>query len=87
MAATLRLPFARVEHCKYLVADSTRCWLGTANWERGYFYNLRNVGVVVENARITALLHRIFMKGWDGPYTERITQEATYTPREHGERR
>jgi len=77
--------FARVEHCKYLVVDSSSCWLGTANWEKSYFYDTRNVGVVVQNTRITSTLRKIFLKGWDGPYTELIKPGVEYTPRRHGE--
>ncbi len=77
--------FARVEHCKYLVVDSLSCWLGTANWEKGYFYDTRNVGVVVYNRKITSTLRSIFLKGWDGPYTELIKRGVDYPPRRHGE--
>ncbi|MBI1804883.1 MAG: DUF1669 domain-containing protein [Ignavibacteriae bacterium] len=80
------ISFARVEHCKYLVIDSSSCWIGTSNWEKSYFYTTRNLGVVVENQKITNLLRRIFLKGWDGPYTESIKQEIEYKPRMHGEK-
>ena len=80
-----RIHFARVEHCKYLVADTSLCWIGTANWERGYFYNTRNVGVSVKNGAIARLLRRIFLKGLNGPYTEKVKAETVYQPRRHGE--
>jgi phosphatidylserine/phosphatidylglycerophosphate/cardiolipin synthase-like enzyme len=80
------IPFARVEHCKYIVVDSSSCWLGTSNAEKSYFYNTRNVGVVVFNSKIAGILRRVFLKGWNGPYTELIQQEVEYKPREHGER-
>lgn len=79
------VPFARVEHCKYLVIDSIQCWLGSANWERGYFYGARNVGVAVQNSKITNILRKIFLKGWNGQYTELVKADAEYTPRKHGE--
>ncbi len=79
--------FARVEHCKYLIIDTTQCWLGTSNWEKGYFYALRNLGVVVKNTRITNTLKNIFNKGWKGPYTELIKPEVQYKAKEHGETR
>ena len=81
------ISFARVEHCKYIVVDSSSCWVGTSNAERSYFYNTRNVGVVVWNTRITVVLRRIFVKDWDGPYTELVRQEGEYKPREHGEKK
>jgi phosphatidylserine/phosphatidylglycerophosphate/cardiolipin synthase-like enzyme len=79
------ISFARVEHCKYLVIDSSSCWIGTSNWEKSYFYNTRNVGIVVENRNITGILRRIFRKGWDGPYTEKVRAETDYQARRHGE--
>ncbi len=80
------VPFARVEHCKYIVCDDQRFWLGTSNAEKGYFYNLRNVGVVVKNRKLASILRRIFFKGWDGPYVERVDSSTDYTPRRHGEK-
>ena len=80
------IPFARVEHCKYLVIDSTMCWLGTSNWEKSYFYNTRNLGLVAKNAKITSILRKIFLKSWDGPYTELIKLDVDYKLRRHGEK-
>lgn len=81
------ISFARVEHCKYIVADGASCWLGSSNAEKSYFYNTRNVGVVVWNKRVSGLLQRVFMKGWDGPYTELVRQDGEYEPKEHGEKK
>lgn len=80
------ISFARVEHCKYLVIDSSRSWIGTANWEKSYFYNTRNVGVVVEDEPISSRLRRIFLMDWDGPYTHSILPSGEYTGRIHGEK-
>lgn len=81
------MPYARVEHCKYIVVDSVASWIGTSNAEKSYFYNTRNVGVVVWNSRVAGILRRIFLKGWNGPYTEAIRQDGEYQPREHGEKK
>ena len=78
--------FARVEHLKYVVADSSTFWLGTGNAEKSYFYACRNVGVVVRNAQLAAAVRRIFFKSWDGPYTEKVEPDKTYPRREHGEK-
>lgn len=80
------IPYARVEHCKYIISDNDKFWLGTSNAEQGYFYRLRNVGVVVQNARLTHLLRKIFLKGWDGPYVEVVDPKLEYTPRRHGDK-
>jgi len=79
------IPFARVEHCKYLVVDRSSCWIGTANWEKSYFYATRNLGIVAHNERISSTLKKIFLKDWNGPYTELIKPGVEYTPRRHGE--
>ena len=75
------LPFARVEHCKYAAVDNNICWIGTANAEKSYFRNSRNVGVVIDNGKISSEVKDIFMKDWNGSYTYYITPGGNYTPR------
>ncbi len=79
------IPFARVEHCKYLVIDTSACWIGTSNWEKSYFYTTRNLGVVVLDEKFSRRLRDIFYKDWDGPYTSLIQADREYAPRRHGE--
>ncbi len=81
------VPYGRVEHCKYIVADGSSFWLGTSNCEKSYFYSVRNVGIVVDNIRLAGRLQNIFLKSWTGKYVEPITMDRVYTPREHGERK
>lgn len=81
------IPFARVEHCKFICVDGERFWLGTSNGEKSYFYTSRNLGVIVENRKLGERLHQIFMNSWDGPYTETIRPGGEYKEREHGERK
>ena len=81
------ISFARVEHCKFIVADHERFWLGTSNCEKSYFYATRNLGVLCTSSRLAETLAKIFQKSWDSPYKELITQEADYKPREHGEKK
>jgi len=68
------IPFARVVHAKYLAVDGERCWIGTSNWERDYFYNSRNVGLIVDGPRFTQRLERFFEDGWNGPYASPVEQ-------------
>jgi phosphatidylserine/phosphatidylglycerophosphate/cardiolipin synthase-like enzyme len=77
--------FARVEHCKFIVADGERFWLGTSNCEKGYFYGSRNLGLICVNATLALRLEGIFGRSWGSPYTERIDTATTYVPRKHGE--
>jgi phosphatidylserine/phosphatidylglycerophosphate/cardiolipin synthase-like enzyme len=81
------ISFARVEHCKYIVADESTFWLGTSNCEKSYFYNTRNMGVVCSSPTLAATLAKIFLKSWNSPYKELVTQSGDYVPREHGERK
>jgi len=36
------IPYARTEHCKYMVVDGETSWIGTGNWEESYFRNCRD---------------------------------------------
>jgi phosphatidylserine/phosphatidylglycerophosphate/cardiolipin synthase-like enzyme len=81
------ISFARVEHCKFIVADGEKFWLGTSNCEKSYFYATRNLGVVCTSTHLAGMLARIFQKSWESPYKELITEKGEYAPREHGERK
>jgi len=81
------IPFARVEHCKYMVADSQRFWLGTSNCEKSYFDSSRNLGVVCTSARLAGTLAGIFDKSWNSPYRQMKSRDGEYPAREHGERK
>jgi phosphatidylserine/phosphatidylglycerophosphate/cardiolipin synthase-like enzyme len=66
------IPFARVEHCKYLVVDSSLVWLGTSNWSYSYFNSSRNLGTVLQGEVTNNLVHRIFLKSWDSGYCKTL---------------
>ncbi len=64
------IPYARVEHCKYMVVDSGQVWIGTSNWGWNYFYASRNAGLIIENRNVNQTVHEIFSKSWDSAYTK-----------------
>lgn len=74
------IPFARVEHCKFITADSV-CWIGTSNMSRDYFYESRNVGLLVENGKFAQRVRDIFYKSWNSEYAHPIEPNGEYTPR------
>lgn len=74
------IPFARVEHCKFITADSV-CWIGTSNMSRDYFYESRNVGLVVENGKFTQRVRDIFYKSWNSECAKPVEPNGEYTPR------
>ena len=79
------IPFARVEHAKYLVVDGAGCWLGTSNWGRSYFHASRNVSLFVQGAAFGKALQRYFARSWTGDHTEVVDPGADYTPPRVGE--
>ncbi len=74
------IPFARVVHAKYLVVDGAVSWIGTSNWKADYFYNSRNVGVLVRGTAIAEQLHRLFEGVFDGPYATIVDPTIRYDP-------
>jgi phosphatidylserine/phosphatidylglycerophosphate/cardiolipin synthase-like enzyme len=74
------IPYARVDHSKFLVVDDRFSWIGTSNWEKSYFYNARDVGVVVENKTVNKILKKIYLNNWNSSYSYSIKPEIEYTP-------
>ncbi|HMQ80470.1 MAG TPA: phospholipase D-like domain-containing protein [Ignavibacteria bacterium] len=75
------IPYARVEHCKFITADSV-CWIGTSNMSYDYFYESRNVGLVVESGKFTERVRDIFYKSWNSEYARPIESTGEYRSRE-----
>ncbi|HAX48041.1 MAG TPA: phospholipase D-like domain-containing protein [Ignavibacteria bacterium] len=74
------IPYARVEHCKFITADSVT-WIGTSNMSYGYFYESRNVGLVVESGKFTQRVRDIFYKSWNSEYAHPIESTGEYQSR------
>lgn len=87
-AASGFIPFARVEHAKYLVADDDVCWVGTSNGSRDYFHESRNVSLFCRGRPgqgVAADLTAFFEAGWNGPYAEPVSPCGEYAPPRIGE--
>ncbi len=74
------IPFARVEHCKYVVIDDSITYISTANWARDYFYASRNLGLTFRSPAIAAIVQRIFNRSWTSPYAEPVDACKEYHP-------
>jgi len=74
------IPYARVEHCKFMVVDAKTLWLGTSNWSWSYFHNSRNLGLVISSQKVNQTVHDIFQKSWDSPYCQTVDICREYTP-------
>ena len=79
------IPFARVEHCKYMVADSTWLWLGTSNWEPSYFLNSRNLAVTVEHPPLARRARGIFETSWTASSAVPLVPGKVLPRRTHSE--
>lgn len=74
------IPYARVEHAKYAVADDDSIYIGTGNWEWSYFNNTVDASVFVHGAAPAKTLTTLFDGDWNGPYVTTIELGQHYTP-------
>ena len=80
------IPFARVEHCKYMVVDGVWLWLGTSNLEPSYFLTSRNLAITMRHAPLARQARGIFERGWSGPTATPLRADTKLAPRPHGEK-
>jgi len=78
------IPYARVEHAKYAVADDRSVYIGTGNWEWSYFHNTVDASVFVQGVGPAKTLTEIFDRDWNGPYVTTLEPGKEFTePRTH----
>lgn len=74
------IPFARVDHAKYVTCDGNALWLGTSNGSRDYFYQSRNVSLFLRGDGAAEAADRFFEISWTSPYAEHVDPCAAYEP-------
>jgi phosphatidylserine/phosphatidylglycerophosphate/cardiolipin synthase-like enzyme len=74
------IPYARVEHAKYAVADDDSVYIGTGNWEWSYFNDTVDASVFVHGAGPAKTLEDIFDRDWNGPYVTTLQPGTSYSP-------
>lgn len=74
------IPYARVEHCKYAVADNDRAYIGTGNWGWSYFNNTVDASVFFSGKEAVSPLVKIFDRDWNGPYVTTLEPGGHYNP-------
>ncbi len=79
------ISYARVEHCKYMVIDTTRFWLGTSNWSGSYFHAGRNLGLSIVNSPMTRRLAAVFRKSLNSGYVNLLDNDKEYPKKFYGE--
>lgn len=74
------IDFARTIHAKCAVVDGRFTWVSTSNFGRDYFYNSRNVGIVVEGEafarQVTAWMDRVSSSSYATVVDPKATYEA-----------
>lgn len=78
------IPFARVEHCKYMTVDDEWLWVGTSNWEPSYFLNTRGLAFLVRNASLAKQARGIFETSWNAPTAAAWKADSKLPERVHG---
>jgi phosphatidylserine/phosphatidylglycerophosphate/cardiolipin synthase-like enzyme len=78
MASSGPIPFARVNHSKFMTIDESLAWVGTSNWTGGYLDKTRNLEVVVKDPALAARLNRVHGQLWDAPYTSQLDPLKAY---------
>ncbi|XP_062381134.1 5'-3' exonuclease PLD3 isoform X2 [Sardina pilchardus] len=81
--AQQEIPFARVNHAKYMVTDRV-VYIGTSNWSEGYFTQTAGVGLVVNQTgsetgegqkTMQSQLQGIFERDWNSAFAGDLSNE------------
>ncbi|GCC35521.1 5'-3' exonuclease PLD3 isoform X2 [Chiloscyllium punctatum] len=76
------IPYARVNHNKYMVTDRV-AYVGTSNWSGDYFNNTAGVGLVVNQSStmrhssgssMRKQLQDVFSRDWHSPFSKPLTE-------------
>ncbi len=74
------IPYARVIHSKLMIVDGRFSWVGSSNFSGDYFFNSRNLGVIVDGAAFAADVGRVFAGVWSSTYAYELDPDADYEP-------
>uniref|UniRef100_A0A3Q0RHK8 5'-3' exonuclease PLD3 n=1 Tax=Amphilophus citrinellus TaxID=61819 RepID=A0A3Q0RHK8_AMPCI len=73
------IPFARVNHNKYMVTDKT-AYIGTSNWSGDYFVNTAGSALVISQtsaeSTVQSQLKAVFERDWNSDYSVPLTQHS-----------
>lgn len=82
-AEQLKIPFARVNHAKYMVTDRV-AYIGTSNWSENYFTQTAGVGLVLNQTgvevgkgqkTVQSQLQEVFQRDWKSGYAQVLSSE------------
>lgn len=79
-----KIPFARVNHSKTMTIDDRIAWVGTSNWSGGYLDKLRNLEIVVKNARLARRVAELHEQLWSSAYSAALDPAKAYPKPDKG---
>ncbi|XP_077588982.1 5'-3' exonuclease PLD3 [Stigmatopora nigra] len=89
-AEQMKIPFARVNHAKYMVTDRV-LYIGTSNWSENYFTQTAGVGLVVNQTdsavkpghrTLQSQAEELFLRDWRSHYSSSLsTADVRACPR------
>ncbi|KAM6952271.1 uncharacterized protein pld7 isoform 1-T1 [Lycodopsis pacificus] len=80
-AKQMKIPFARVNHAKYMVTDRV-VYIGTSNWSENYFTQTAGAGLVVNQTgsvveqgqeTLQSQAEELFLRDWTSNYTSSLS--------------
>ncbi len=78
------IPFARVQHCKFMVVDGEAVWIGTSNWDPSYWLASRNLSITLWNRPLAAAVMTTFERSWHDAGAVAIQPAKAYEATIHG---
>lgn len=72
------IPYSRVDHSKYMIADRDWSMISTSNWEKSYFYDTRDAAIFIKNENINSSLHQVFQRIWNSNLVEFVDINKNY---------
>uniref|UniRef100_A0A665TMN2 Phospholipase D3-like n=1 Tax=Echeneis naucrates TaxID=173247 RepID=A0A665TMN2_ECHNA len=91
-AEQIKIPFARVNHAKYMVTDRV-LYIGTSNWSEDYFTQTAGVGLVVNQTgsevgqgqqTLQSQAEELFLRDWRSQYASILPVDSLdVCPRDH----
>jgi phosphatidylserine/phosphatidylglycerophosphate/cardiolipin synthase-like enzyme len=74
------VPYARVDHCKYMLVDNKISFISTSNWGKSYFYSTRSAAIIMKGKNSAKVLNDMFNMSWNSRYVKKLDINKEYKP-------
>jgi len=72
------VPYARVDHCKYMLVDDKISFISTSNWGKSYFYSTRSAAIIMKGKNSAKVLNDMFKMSWNSLYVKNLDVNKEY---------